>query len=142
MSQAVYELGNKIMKNLLAVIPLAATIGISVMAFSAKADSENPIFGNEFNASFVADLAVSETSETVDPYSTKPGTETEHQPDSSTSKREASHILRLPDIIVRPDPVDQEAAEDPEAKAGAREEMSSPLAALQVIDRGNRSQGQ
>jgi len=127
------------MKNLLAVIPLAAAIGILVMAFSAKADSENPIFGNDINSSFVADLAVSETAEAVDPDATRPGAETDHQADSSTSSLDASHILRLPDIIVRPDQVDQEAVEDPEAKVRAREEMSSPLAALPVIDGGNRS---
>ena len=109
------------------------------MAFGARADSENPIFGNDINASFVADLAVSETAAAVDPDSTTPGAETGHRPESTKNVRESSDIVQLPDIIVRPDPIEQEAAKDPEAKARAKEEMTSPLAALPVVDRGNRS---
>jgi hypothetical protein len=127
------------MEKLFTIIPFTTAIAILVMAFGAKADSENPIFGNDIDASFVAELAASETAAAVDPDVTRPGAEIERRPDESTSSREASHILRLPDIIVRPDPVEPELERVPEAKARAGDKTSSPLAALAVIDGGNRS---
>jgi hypothetical protein len=127
------------MEKLFTMIPFTVAIGILVMAFGAKADSDNPIFGNDINASFVADLAVSETAAPVDPDSTRPAAENEHRPESTSNDRESSDIVQLPDIIVRPDPIEAELAWESEAKTRAREEMSSRLAALPVVDRGNNS---
>ena len=124
------------MDKLFTFIPFTAAIGILVIAFGAKADSENPIFGNDINASFVAELAASAT---ADPDSTRPVAETAHRPESTKDDRESSDILQLPDIIVRPDSVDQEAATDSEGKALAKEEISLSLATLPGVHRGNSS---
>ena len=100
------------MDKLFTFIPFTAAIGILVIAFGAKADSENPIFGNDIDASFVAELAVSEAAVAVDRDSIRPRAETAHRPESTKNDRESSDILQLPDIIVRPDPVEVELNDD------------------------------
>jgi hypothetical protein len=100
------------MEKLFTIIPFTVAIGILVMAFGAKADSANPIFGNDIDASFVADLAISEAAAAVDPDSSTPGAQTAHRPESTRNDRESSDILWLPDIIVRPDPVEVELNDD------------------------------